>query len=109
MREQKWGVIEQFRVRARWRDRVATAHPDLLAKQMAQRARLVEGGAHAIGPFLAGDDESAGWLTIAWQFPSAERAEPLRALWQAADWRECIEMQVEEGPKWDPFDRLPGF
>ncbi len=109
MREQKWGVVERFRVRARWRNRIGTVHPDLLATQMMLRARLVDTGAHVIGPFLSGDDEAAGWLTIAWQFHSAEQAEPLRTLWRIAAWQECVEMQIEEGPKWDPFDRLPGF
>ena len=106
--EEKWGVLERFRVRTAWADRVASERPGLLASHIARRTEMMAAGAHALGPFELPADDGA-WLMILWQFPSREAAADLLAMCREPEWEECVEHHLLEGHKHDPRYPLPGF
>lgn len=108
MHEDKWGVLERFRVRPQWRGRVLREDPGLLARAVTARTGLMQGGAHLLGPFLL-RFEGEDWWTLLWQFPRREDARALRALCEDAAWNRYVETRLVEGWKHDPVDGLPGF
>ena len=105
---EKWGVVEQFRVRAEFRGRVEEESPGCLRRAVAARAALRDAGAHVLGPFRL-RWEDGEWWTIAWQFPGREGARKLRALCEDRDWSRFVEWRMTEGEELDPGRGLPGF
>jgi len=112
MQEEKWGVLERFRVRPQWRGRVAKERPGLFEEQMRRRAELLPQDVHVLGPFLLegpGEEDASPTWTVLWQFPTQEKAEELMAILQDPAWTECVETWLVQGPKFDPLALLPGF
>ncbi len=112
MQEEKWGILERFRVRKEWKGRVEQEHPGLFHEQMRKRASLLPQDVHVLGPFLLSQPETEGqapFWTVLWQFPSKEMALQLLSILQDPAWEECVETELIQGPKFDPLDLLPGF
>ncbi len=112
MQEEKWGVLERFRVRRNWKDRVEREYPGLFHDQMRRRASLLPQDVHVLGPFLLDPPESkdeAPYWTVLWQFPTKEMALQLMPILEDSAWTECVETELIQGPKFDPNDLLPGF
>ena len=106
--EEKWGVLERFRVRPEWKDRVLDEDPAFLTRLVEQRAPLVDGGAFILGPFLL-PHRDGEWWTALWQFPNRDAADALRRAHEEPRWRDYLESELFEGSKYDPAFGLPGF
>ena len=112
MQEDKWCVLERFRVREAWRDRVLSERPELFPTFISRHMHLMEVAACALGPFLISSDDSdsnSGWLSMAWEFSDRQAASELLALWEDPEFVECLEVRFEQGHKHEPNGGLPGF
>ncbi|TAJ21213.1 MAG: hypothetical protein EPO68_05175 [Planctomycetota bacterium] len=105
MREAKWSVLELFRPRPEWRERVGR---EFLAAGVARRVALMRAGAHALGPFEI-EQADGRWWCMSWEFASPAEAAPLQQLAADPAWCERIEVRLLEGHPYDPSDGLPGF
>lgn len=108
MWESKWGVLERFRVRPEWRDRVLASDPEFFTRAFAARMTLLERGAFVLGPFAI-DGPDGSWWTVLWQLPTLAIAEELERLVADPQWTRCVESRLERGQKFDPQAPLPGF
>jgi hypothetical protein len=105
MREEKWAVLELFRPRPQWRERVGG---EILAAGVARRLELMRAGAHALGPFEI-ELADGRWWCMSWEFPDAAAAAGLHRLVSDPTWCERVEVRLLQGHKHDPSDGLPGF
>lgn len=108
MQEEKWGILERFRIRPGHEGIVEKDHPGLYAAQMRLKGELLPKGAHVLGPFRL-EDETGTWWTVLWQFPDRKSATTLRSIVDDESWSTHVETRLLEGPKFDPMQLLPGF
>ncbi len=108
MQEEKWGILERFRVRPGHGSTIEESQPGLFSTQMRLRAELLPLGAYVLGPFRM-EDETGSWWTVCWQFPDRESATALHRILEDEAWNVHVETRLLEGPKFDPMQLLPGF
>lgn len=104
MREEKWGILERFRIRHEYENAVPAG---LLRRFVTQRLAAL-GDGYVLGPFEL-HEQNGTWWTLLWEFETRDDAKGLLEQLDDERWNQYVETRVSQGFKYLPDDGLPGF